>query len=117
MRAVHFNGPGVLAIEPVPDWKAEPGRDPVDPTFSRRSSESGPHQVASLYVLGFSAPDAEHDDDTTAMAFAEALEALPTGTIDVAPLVTDVIDLADVPDAFRALERPSTPCKVWIEFQ
>jgi (R,R)-butanediol dehydrogenase/meso-butanediol dehydrogenase/diacetyl reductase len=48
--------------------------------------------------------------------FAEALEALRTGAIDVAPLVTDVIDLADVPDAFRALERPSTQCKVLIEF-
>jgi (R,R)-butanediol dehydrogenase/meso-butanediol dehydrogenase/diacetyl reductase len=48
--------------------------------------------------------------------FAEALEALRTGTIDAAPLVTDVIDLADVPDAFRALERPRTQCKVLIEF-
>jgi (R,R)-butanediol dehydrogenase/meso-butanediol dehydrogenase/diacetyl reductase len=47
--------------------------------------------------------------------FADALEALRTKTIDVAPLVTDVIDLADVPDAFRALERPSTQCKVLIE--
>jgi len=47
--------------------------------------------------------------------FAEALEALRTKTIDVAPLVTDVIDLADVPDAFRALERPGTQCKVLIE--
>jgi (R,R)-butanediol dehydrogenase/meso-butanediol dehydrogenase/diacetyl reductase len=48
--------------------------------------------------------------------FAEALDALRTGAIDVAPLVTDVIDLADVPEAFRALERPSTQCKVLIEF-
>lgn len=49
--------------------------------------------------------------------FAEALEALRAGTIDVSPLVTDVIDLADVPEAFRALERPSTQCKVLIEFR
>jgi (R,R)-butanediol dehydrogenase/meso-butanediol dehydrogenase/diacetyl reductase len=48
--------------------------------------------------------------------FAEALAALRDRTIEVAPLVTDVIDLADVPDAFRALERPSTQCKVLIEF-
>ncbi len=48
--------------------------------------------------------------------FAESLEALRTGAVDVAPLITDVIDLADVPDAFRALERPSTQCKVLIEF-
>ncbi len=49
--------------------------------------------------------------------FAEALEALRTRAIDVTPLVTDVIDLADVPEAFRALERPSTQCKVLIEFR
>lgn len=48
--------------------------------------------------------------------FAEALDALATGAIDAAPLVTDVIDLADVPEAFHALERPSTQCKVLIEF-
>jgi threonine dehydrogenase-like Zn-dependent dehydrogenase len=48
--------------------------------------------------------------------FAEALAALEAGTIDVTPLVTDVIGLADVPEAFRALERPSTQCKVLIEF-
>jgi (R,R)-butanediol dehydrogenase/meso-butanediol dehydrogenase/diacetyl reductase len=48
--------------------------------------------------------------------FAEALEVLRSGAIDVAPLVTDVIDLADVPEAFRALERPRTQCKVLIEF-
>jgi len=48
--------------------------------------------------------------------FAEALEALRAGTIDVTPLVTDVIGLADVPEAFRALERPTTQCKVLIEF-
>ena len=48
--------------------------------------------------------------------FAEALEALRAGTLDVTPLVTDVIGLADVPEAFRALERPSTQCKVLIEF-
>lgn len=32
--------------------------------------------------------------------------------LDVAPLVTDVIDLADVPEAFRGIERPSAQCKV-----
>jgi (R,R)-butanediol dehydrogenase/meso-butanediol dehydrogenase/diacetyl reductase len=48
--------------------------------------------------------------------FAEALAALRDRTIDAGPLVTDVIDLEDVPDAFRALDRPSTQCKVLIEF-
>lgn len=47
--------------------------------------------------------------------FAAALEALRSGAIDVTPLVTDVIDLADVPEAFRALERPDSQCKVVIE--
>jgi len=37
----------------------------------------------------------------------ELAKALRTAAIDVTPLVTDVIDLADVPAAFRALERPA----------
>jgi len=48
--------------------------------------------------------------------FAAALDALRRRTLDVTPLVTDVIDLADVPEAFRALARPGTQCKVLIEF-
>lgn len=48
--------------------------------------------------------------------FADALEALRTGRIDVAPLVTDVIDLDLVPETFSALNAPTTQCKVLIEF-
>lgn len=48
--------------------------------------------------------------------FAEALEALRSGRIDVAPLVTDVIGVDLVPDAFAALATPTTQCKVLIEF-
>jgi (R,R)-butanediol dehydrogenase/meso-butanediol dehydrogenase/diacetyl reductase len=48
--------------------------------------------------------------------FAEALEALRTGRLDVIPLVTDVIDLELVPETFSALAAPTTQCKVLIEF-
>ena len=37
----------------------------------------------------------------TPLEFADTLTALAEGRVDVAPLVTDIIDLADVPDAFR----------------
>ncbi len=48
--------------------------------------------------------------------FGDALEALRTGRLDVAPLVTDVIDLDLVPETFSALSAPTTQCKVLIEF-
>jgi threonine dehydrogenase-like Zn-dependent dehydrogenase len=48
--------------------------------------------------------------------FADALEALRTGRLDVAPLITDVIDLDLVPETFSALNAPTTQCKVLIEF-
>jgi (R,R)-butanediol dehydrogenase/meso-butanediol dehydrogenase/diacetyl reductase len=48
--------------------------------------------------------------------FADALEALRSGRIDVGPLVTDVIDLERVPENFHALATPTTQCKVLIEF-
>ncbi len=47
--------------------------------------------------------------------FAEALEALRSGRIDVGPLITDVIDLDLVPETFHALAAPTTQCKVLIE--
>ena len=49
--------------------------------------------------------------------FADALEALRSGRIDVGPLVTDVIDLDLVPETFHALAAPTTQCKVLIEFR
>jgi threonine dehydrogenase-like Zn-dependent dehydrogenase len=48
--------------------------------------------------------------------FADALEALRTRRFDVAPLVTDVVDLDLVPETFAALSAPTTQCKVLIEF-
>jgi len=48
--------------------------------------------------------------------FADALEALRSGRIDVSPLVTDVIDIDRVPETFHALAAPTTQCKVLIEF-
>jgi (R,R)-butanediol dehydrogenase/meso-butanediol dehydrogenase/diacetyl reductase len=44
--------------------------------------------------------------------FADALEALRTGRFDVAPIITDVIDLDLVPETFS----PTTQGKVLIEF-
>jgi (R,R)-butanediol dehydrogenase / meso-butanediol dehydrogenase / diacetyl reductase len=48
--------------------------------------------------------------------FAETLAALESGRIDTSGLVTDVVGIADVPDAFSALLRPNTQGKVLIEF-
>lgn len=48
--------------------------------------------------------------------FAMALGALADGSIDVQPLITDVIDLAELPATFQRLTRPSTQAKVLLEF-
>jgi len=48
--------------------------------------------------------------------FADALEALRARRFDVAPLVTDIVDLDLVPETFAALSAPTTQCKVLIEF-
>jgi threonine dehydrogenase-like Zn-dependent dehydrogenase len=48
--------------------------------------------------------------------FAETLAALHAGTVDVTGLVTDVVGLTDLPDAFTALTRPNAQGKVLIEF-
>ncbi len=48
--------------------------------------------------------------------FADALEALRSGRLDVTPLVTDVIDVDRVPETFHALATPTTQCKVLLEF-
>lgn len=69
-------------------------------------------RVASLYVVRTLPTPVLHDD-----LHCAALRRGRIVVLDVAPLVTDVIDLAEVPDAFRALERPSTQCKVLIEFR
>ena len=39
----------------------------------------------------------------------------PAVTIDATAMITDVIGLDDVPDAFEALRTPSHQCKVIID--
>jgi (R,R)-butanediol dehydrogenase/meso-butanediol dehydrogenase/diacetyl reductase len=46
--------------------------------------------------------------------FERTVELLDAGRIEPAPLVTDRIGLAAVPDAFAALERPTDQCKVLV---
>ena len=37
---------------------------------------------------------------------------LAEGRIDVSPMVTDIVSLDELPDAFEALKTPSSQCKV-----
>jgi (R,R)-butanediol dehydrogenase/meso-butanediol dehydrogenase/diacetyl reductase len=48
--------------------------------------------------------------------FQETIDALSQGTIDATPMITDVIDVAQVPEMFAALKRPGTRAKVMVEF-
>lgn len=47
--------------------------------------------------------------------FAEALDAIASGLIDPAPLLTRTISLDELPDAFASLREPSD-CKVVVKF-
>nr|AIT69695.1 putative zinc-dependent alcohol dehydrogenase [uncultured bacterium] len=47
--------------------------------------------------------------------FQDAIDALAKGSLPVDPMITDVIGLDGVPDAFRALATPTTQSKVLIE--
>lgn len=47
--------------------------------------------------------------------FASALDAIATGRVDVAPLITGSVDLDGVPAAFRALADPDRHAKVLVE--
>ena len=57
------------------------------------------------FALGYSKPE-----------FAETLDAVASGRIDPAAMITDVIPLEAVPAMFTALATPNTQCKVQIEF-
>jgi len=46
--------------------------------------------------------------------FEFCIEMMEQGRIDPRPMVTDVIGLDAVPDAFEALKTPSSQCKVLI---
>jgi len=46
--------------------------------------------------------------------FGHVIDMLRTGRIDPRPMITDLVDLDGLPDAFDALRSPSTQCKVII---
>ncbi len=48
--------------------------------------------------------------------FETVIAMLAQGRIDASPMVTDVIDLEEMPAAFEALRTPSTQCKVLTKF-
>jgi (R,R)-butanediol dehydrogenase/meso-butanediol dehydrogenase/diacetyl reductase len=48
--------------------------------------------------------------------FRETIDALASGRIDAKPMITDVIDVARVPEMFDALKRPGARAKVMVEF-
>jgi (R,R)-butanediol dehydrogenase/meso-butanediol dehydrogenase/diacetyl reductase len=48
--------------------------------------------------------------------FQETINALASGAIDATPMITDVIDVAQVPEMFAALKRPGSRAKVMVEF-
>lgn len=48
--------------------------------------------------------------------FEETIGALAAGSIDPAPMVTDIIGIEQVPATFEALRQPTTQAKVLIEF-
>jgi threonine dehydrogenase-like Zn-dependent dehydrogenase len=48
------------------------------------------------------------------MEFAESLRSIAEGDVDVAPMITDEVDLDGVPGAFRALADPERHCKILV---
>ncbi|MGA9725330.1 MAG: alcohol dehydrogenase catalytic domain-containing protein [Candidatus Binatus sp.] len=52
----------------------------------------------------------------TRREFQESIDALSKGTIDATPMITDVINIDQVPEMFTALKRPGTRAKVMVEF-
>jgi threonine dehydrogenase-like Zn-dependent dehydrogenase len=48
--------------------------------------------------------------------FQETIEAVSNGTIDATPMITDVINIDEVPAMFTALKRPGPRAKVMVEF-
>ena len=55
------------------------------------------------YILGYGRPD-----------WRLVLDLLDSGRIDPRPMVTDVVDLEQLPAAFEALRTPSTQIKVMV---
>ena len=49
------------------------------------------------------------------LEFAETLRRIAEGEVDVAPLITGSVDIAGIPDAFRALADPDAHAKILVE--
>jgi (R,R)-butanediol dehydrogenase/meso-butanediol dehydrogenase/diacetyl reductase len=52
----------------------------------------------------------------TRAEFQQTIDAISNGAIDPTPMITDVIDVDQVPDMFVALKRPGARAKVMVEF-
>jgi (R,R)-butanediol dehydrogenase/meso-butanediol dehydrogenase/diacetyl reductase len=52
----------------------------------------------------------------TRAEFQQTIDAISNGVIDPTPMITDVIDVDQVPDMFVALKRPGARAKVMVEF-
>ena len=52
----------------------------------------------------------------TRAEFQQTIDAISSGAIDPMPMITDVIDVDQVPDMFVALKRPGARAKVMVEF-
>jgi 2-desacetyl-2-hydroxyethyl bacteriochlorophyllide A dehydrogenase len=48
--------------------------------------------------------------------FQQTIDALASGAIDATPMITDVIEVGQVPEMFAALKRPGSRAKVMVEF-
>jgi (R,R)-butanediol dehydrogenase/meso-butanediol dehydrogenase/diacetyl reductase len=62
-------------------------------------------EVSVNFVLGYDRAD-----------FDDTIEALKTGRIKPQPMVTDIIQVDQVPEMFEALRRPGARAKVLVEF-
>jgi len=61
-------------------------------------------EVSLRFVVGYRKQD-----------FQLTLDMLAANRIAAAPMVTDRVDLAQLPEAFEALKQPTTQCKVMLE--
>ena len=62
-------------------------------------------EVSVEFVIGY-----------TKAEFEETIEALASGKLNAKPMITDIIELDEVPAMFDALRRPGTRAKVLVEF-
>jgi (R,R)-butanediol dehydrogenase/meso-butanediol dehydrogenase/diacetyl reductase len=60
-------------------------------------------EVNIQFILGYARPD-----------WRLVLDLLVAGRIDPRPMITDVVSLEQLPDAFEALRKPTTQIKVMV---